>query len=164
MLFSLIWKITPVWMRKHFQTHITYALMCERIDECNLSKLSVMKPSWEPFCERHWLCSEATVQVFWRVYHSHVCLFARLWFRQTLKQPTQMVCSVFRLVSSKYRCHRVHGTVCGLGVWSAVHPAPTALLKLAHSPIANIKLSLGFMCLLPNKFILDQIELCICSR
>lgn len=55
------------------------------------------------------------------------------WILPDPKQPTQMVCSVFRLVSSKHRWPRVHGTVHWPGGLSAVHPAPTALLKLART-------------------------------
>lgn len=87
MLFSLIWKNYPRLTEETLSnTHNLRTYVWAKFDECNLSKLSEMKASWEPFCERHWLCSEATA---WSLLTgiSFSCLFVRPGFRQTLNNP-----------------------------------------------------------------------------
>lgn len=70
-----------------------------------------------------------------------------------------MVCSVFRLVSISTDGLESTALSVAWGSESCASSPYCPIQTGTDSLIANIKLSLGFMCLLPNKFILDQIEL-----
>lgn len=92
---------------------------------------------------------------YWCIILMFVCLPSIL---PDPKQHTDILLSIFRLVSSE---HPQPASYC------TVHTGTVKVVGSAHCPlqtgrgslVANIKLSLGFMYLLPNKFILDQTDL-----
>lgn len=130
--------------------------MCER----NLKSVIYLSFLWWGLRESHPVSGTERAprlqcEVFWLVYGSNVCLFVCPRFCQTLNNRPKSfsVSSSWCPVSTE-----------GLGSWTGgsegCASGPHCPLQTGtDSLMANIKLSLGFMCLLPNKFILDQTEL-----